>query len=160
MKTFLLFVFAMFVAVNGKIFAIQDSTDNCSEKLMETVSTLTGSNLYQIYLNITIMNDNVDDTDNFEVFDNMLYTLDRQLNTISTQLGKLNKSKFLKKEDYEYIFQLKEIIFQLQEDVKLFKIYLEKSDDDSFKVFFLNHNKCYKSLNDLLGLEDEQNSNE
>ena len=128
--------------------------NHCGEQLMETMSTLAGTNLFQVYLAITIMNDNVDNTENYEIFDGVLFTLNKQLQSLSENLTKFNKSKYLTKEDFEYIFQLKDIIFLLQEDIRLFRIFLGKEDDESYKEFFLNHNKVYNRLDDVMELED------
>ncbi|MFC2130388.1 hypothetical protein ACFLSQ_03025 [Bacteroidota bacterium] len=133
----------------------------CGEQLMETMSALAGTNLFQVYLAITIMNDNVDNTENYEIFDGVLFTLNKQLQSLSEHLTKFNKSKYLTKEDFEYIFQLKDIIFLLEEDIRLFRIFLGKEDDESYKEFFLNHNKVYKMIDDVMELEDiEENGEE
>lgn len=148
---FVLFMHLYFFETNAQ--ESKNTEQSCSEKLIETLTILAGTNLYQIYLNINMMNENADNLENFELFDNNLYILEKQLNNISDLLGTFNKSKYLTKQDFEYIFQIKEIIFLLQEDIRLFRNYLENADDESFKEFFLNHTKIFKKLNEILELE-------
>ncbi|ROL58070.1 hypothetical protein D9V86_11900 [Bacteroidetes/Chlorobi group bacterium ChocPot_Mid] len=120
---------------------------------MESISLLVSTNLFQTYLAITIMNDNVDNTDNYEVFDSALFTLDKQLNNINEHLAQYNKSKYLKKEDFDYLFSIKEIIFDLKEDIKLFRTFLEKGDDNSYTKFYIKHTKVNKKIEELMELE-------
>jgi len=124
-----------------------------SEQLMESISLLVSTNLFQTYLNITMMNDNVDNLENYEIFDNALFTLDKQLTNINGHLAKYNKTKFLKKEDFEYLFSLKEIIFDLKEDIKLFRTFLKKGDDNSYTKFYIKHTKVNRKIEELLELE-------
>ncbi len=142
-----------FVILTNPLSAQKNSDTVCSEQLMETISLLVSTNLFQSYLTITMMNDNVDNTDNYEIFESALFTLDKQLNTINDHLSKYNKSKFLKKEDFEYLFSIKEIIFELKEDIKLFKTFLEKGDDDSYTKFYIKHTKVNKKIEELMELE-------
>jgi hypothetical protein len=134
-------------------FAQKNIDSTCGEKLMESISLLVSTNLFQTYLAITIMNDNVDNTDNYEVFDSALFTLDKQLNNINEHLAQYNKSKYLKKEDFDYLFSIKEIIFDLKEDIKLFRTFLEKGDDNSYTKFYIKHTKVNKKIEELMELE-------
>jgi hypothetical protein len=149
----------MIVAVGGlillhsPIYAQKNADTACGEKLMESISLLVSTNLFQTYLTITIMNDNVDNTENYEVFDSALFTLDKQLTNINGHLAKFNKSKYLKKEDFDYLFSLKETIFELKDDIKLFKTFLEKGDDDSYTKFYIKHTKVNKKIEELMELE-------
>jgi len=72
----------------------------------------------------------------------------------------LDRISSLTKEDYEYIFQLKNINFLLREDIKLFREFLSSSDDDSYKAFFLNHTNVFKKLEELLQIEDFEGNGE
>jgi hypothetical protein len=154
----ILIVLVVTFAINIK--AQEEDNDKCSKILMETLSTLAVSNLFQTYLAITIMNDNYDNLENYEIFDETLFTLEKQLKSMTKHFDKFNKSKFLTKEDYEYIFQLKNINFLLREDIKLFREFLSSSDDDSYKAFFLNHTNVFKKLEELLQIEDFEGNGE
>jgi hypothetical protein len=139
--------------MHSSAFAQKNIDSTCGEKLMESISLLVSTNLFQTYLAITIMNDNVDNTDNYEVFDSALFTLDKQLNNINEHLAQYNKSKYLKKEDFDYLFSIKEIIFDLKEDIKLFRTFLEKGDDNSYTKFYIKHTKVNKKIEELMELE-------
>ena len=162
MKKFIIIIITGLIIAFSNSNAQQqsDADKKCGEEIMGTISTLGSANLFQIYLAITIMNDNVDNVENFEIFDGVLFTLNKQLLTLSEHLEKFNKSQYLIKEDFEFIFQLKDIIFLLNEDTKLFAVFLEKGDDESYKRFFLNHSKVYKKLYEIMELEDTESNGE
>ncbi|MFH1051402.1 MAG: hypothetical protein V1779_10805 [bacterium] len=149
----MIFAISTVIFCQNTIYAQKGIDTLNGEKLMETVSLLVTTNLFQTYLTITLMNDNVDNLENYEVFESALFTLDKQLNNINDHLAKFNKSKYLKKEDFEYLFSLKEIIFELKEDIKLFKTFLEKGDDNSYTKFYIKHTKVNKKIEELLELE-------
>lgn len=151
--TYIFSILLTFILLQSNVFAQKNIDTTCGEKLMESISLLVSTNLFQTYLAITLMNDNVDNTDNFEVFDSALFTLDKQLNNINEHLAKYNKSKYLKKEDFDYLFSIKEIIFDLKEDIKLFRTFLEKGDDNSYTKFYIKHTKVNKKIEELMELE-------
>ncbi len=150
---YILSILLTFILMHSSAFAQKNIDSTCGEKLMESISLLVSTNLFQTYLAITIMNDNVDNTDNYEVFDSALFTLDKQLNNINEHLAQYNKSKYLKKEDFDYLFSIKEIIFDLKEDIKLFRTFLEKGDDNSYTKFYIKHTKVNKKIEELMELE-------
>ena len=152
-RLILLLVIPVLLLSNSQLKAQKKADTACAEQLMETISLMVSTNLFQTYLTITMMNDNVDNLENYEIFESVLFTLDKQLNGMNEHLSKYNKSKFLRKEDFDYMFSLKEIIFELKEDIKLFKTFLEKGDDDSYTKFYIKHTKVNKKIEEILELE-------
>jgi|GEM_PF-4305089 len=152
-KISLIIILGFVIIFTYPAYSQKNADTVCAEQLMESVSVLVSTNLFQTYLSITIMNDNIDNTENYEVFDSALFTLNKQLDNINEHLSKFNKSKYLKKEDFEYLFSLKEIIFDLKDDIKLFKTFLEKGDDDSYTKFYIKHTKVNKKIEELMELE-------
>jgi len=152
-KSFGLILILMLFSIEISAQQKKNVEQTCAEKLVETLTVLTGTSLYQIYLNINMMNENFDNMESYEIFDNNLFILEKQLNSIIELLNTFNKSKYLTKEDYEYIFKLKEITFLLQEDIRLFRGFIENGDDDSFKEFFVNHSKVHKQLSEIVEIE-------
>jgi len=152
-KVLLFILFVVLFSVEISAQQKKDIDRSCSEKLIETLTVLTGTSLYQIYLNINMMNENFETMESYEIYDNNLFILEKQLTNIIDLLNTFNKSKYLTKEDYEYIFKLKEISFLLQEDIRLFRGFIENGDDDSFKEFFVNHTKVNKQLKEIVEIE-------
>ena len=148
MKKYIIYFLLLLLYVNLNAQEI-DTTQNekiYANKMIECINQFSSAVLYQIYINIDLMHNNSDITDNYELFDNMLFILENQLLSISDYLDSFNKCKLFDKKEFEEIFKIKGIIFDLNEDISLFREYLNDNNEDNFAMFFKYHQKIYIKL--------------
>lgn len=138
----------------------KDNTNDCPELLIDNVNTTFSITLYQIYLTINVIKDNLDNEDNFESYDFVLVTTDANLDSLMSHFSKFNKKKYFSKDDYEFIFQVKNLVYLFKEDVKLLRENLEDSKDETFIKFIEMHNRVYKTMNDLFDIDTNENTDE
>lgn len=150
---YLLFIFS-FYFVNAQQDKSKEIEAECRGKLIECINQYSSVALYQIYINIDLMHNNSDIVENYELFDNMLFILENQLTTLSDYLDTYNKCKLFEKKDFDLLFNIKGIIFDLNKDIDLFRKFLETSNEDDFTTFFKHHQKTYIRMNKLFNIDE------
>ncbi len=134
---------------------------DCFEQLNENLENFSGLLLYQIYLNIDVMNNNSDVEENYEMFDNYLFILEVQLKQLKTNINENLDFGFITKEKIETMKNILDIIPMIQEDIDLFRDFLIDNTDENFNNFFEHHIKVNKKLEEEFSIEEliKENSN-
>ena len=127
---------------------------------LETVGTLSSSNLYLAYLSLTLIKKNIDNGFFDKQFREIMDPVEHTLGLITTQLNKLKKISNLSDDDMKIISDIEKACTLLKEDTALLKQYLVSKSDTDNKAFVAKHNETGAFLEKLFKGGEEENEEE
>lgn len=154
-----------FIVIFGLLFGVANAKEEKKNKAgdgrgiaLESVGTLSSSNLYLAYLSLTLIKKNIDKGEFDEQFKNIITPVEHTLGLITNQLKKLKGIDGLSKEDLKIISDIEKACSLLKDDTALLKQYLVSKSDKDNKAFIKKHEETGAFLEKLFtgGTKEEK----
>ena len=130
------------------------------EELVSVMGMMTSSNLYLSYMNISLINDNLDKRNRWEEYEEILRTMAKMLEGNKKKLLIVQKDRNLAKRDRDLIREVNEILDLLIVDCNLLEKYLESEKSGDYDKFTEMHKYVYDRINYLMEEEDNNEREE
>ncbi len=128
-----------------------ESADHYEEKaqLLESIGVFSSSNLYLVYLSLSLINENIVNDFQLEGYGEILDSIENINKLTEDNLKKIKKDVTLSDNDKEFIGQIENACIILKEDASLLNRYLKSGKESDYDLFYAKHNEAGKYLETL-----------
>lgn len=146
-------IMLLFLAAGISFFSPSEalSRDCCEEKeqLLESIGVFSSSNLYLVYLSLSLINENIVNDFQLEGYEEILKSIENINHLTEENLKKIKKDVMLSENDMKFIDQIETACVMLKEDASLLKRYLKSGKEADYDLFFAKHTEAGKFLEKL-----------
>jgi hypothetical protein len=118
-------------------------------QLLESIGVFSSSNLYLVYLSLSLINENIVNDLQLQGYDEILDSVENINQLTEDNLKKIRKNVTLSESDLEFIDNIEKACIALKEDASLLNRYLKSEKESDYELFFAKHTEAGKYLEKL-----------
>jgi len=143
-----LILIACFTAINFNHLKAVDLQQEKAQ-LLESIGVFSSSNLYLVYLSLSLINENIVNDTQLEGYEEILDSIESINKLTEDNLKKIRKNVALSDSDIEFIDSIEKACITLKEDASLLNRYLKSDKESDYELFFAKHTEAGKYLEKL-----------
>lgn len=127
------------------------SLDYNEEKsqLLESIGVFSSSNLFLVYLSLSLINENISNDFQLEGYEDILQSIENINQLTEDNLKKIKQDVALSENDIDFIDKIENACTILKEDTTLLNRYLKTQKESDYNLFFSKHAEAGKYLEKL-----------
>jgi hypothetical protein len=118
-------------------------------QLLESIGVFSSSNLYLVYLSLSLINENIVNDLQIEGYEEILDSIENINQLTEDNLKKIRKSITLSESDIEFIDNIEKACITLKEDASLLNRFLKSGKESDYELFYAKHTEAGKYLEKL-----------
>jgi hypothetical protein len=118
-------------------------------QLLESIGVFSSSNLYLVYLSLSLINENIVNDMQLEGYEEILDSIENINQLTEDNLKKIRKNVTLSDSDIEFIDSIEKACITLKEDASLLNSYLKSGKESDYELFYAKHTEAGKYLEKL-----------
>jgi hypothetical protein len=124
------------------------SEDYHQEKaqLLESIGVFSSSNLYLVYLSLSLINESIVNDIQLEGYEEILKSIENINQLTEDNLKKIKKNVALSENDLRFINDIENACKILKEDASLLNRYIKSGNESDYDIFYAKHSEAGKYL--------------
>jgi len=115
-------------------------------QLLESIGVLSSSNLYLVYLSLSLINENIVNHLQLDGYQDILDSIENINQLTEENLKKIRNNVSLSDTDIDFIDNIEKACVILKEDSSLLNRYLKSKKESDYELFFSKHTEAGKYL--------------